>query len=321
MNGSRCWLVGAPGAFTGPVEVQVALTVSDVGSGRSGVVVPFHDVVGQSPAWTVASQQGGTPEVVHIGLPPFRGKRFVAVLAWLVATRLAGPGVRVVWHIDKQQGPASVQRLLEDLGWELSRAREGKATTLEGPAPTAQPAPDPRSFHHQIVGTQLDLVADYGVFSPGQVDDGSELLIEVTASVAERVDVVADIGTGYGPVAIDLVRRGLAGRAVATDVDSVALWLAASNAEHAGVDLDTRWTPDPEAVEATALTVCNVPTHVDVTQSAALMRGLLGRAHGGRLLAVVHASLADRYAAYATSTGRPAIRHPGPRHVVLDVSR
>jgi ribosomal protein L11 methylase PrmA len=115
-----------------------------------------------------------------------------------------------------------------------------------------------------------------------------------------------------------LVRNGIAARAVATDVDCIALWLAQRNADANGVPLEVQCTPDPRRLEPTPLTVCNVPTHIPVAESAELMRALAERtAGGGRLLAVVHASLEARYAQHLAAARLRVTRHPGPAHVVL----
>jgi hypothetical protein len=107
---------------------------------------------------------------------------------------------------------------------------------------------------------------------------------------------------------------------VATDVDSIALWLAERNAAAARVPLEVALDADPLSIERTALTVCNVPTHLDAARTAALMSGLAERARDGRLLAVVHASLADRYARHLARPRLRLTRHPGAGHVVLDAA-
>ena len=50
------------------------------------------------------------------------------------------------------------------------------------------------------------------------------------------------------------------------------------------------------------------------------MAGLAERARGGRLLAVVHAGLAERYAAHLERPGLDVTRHAAAEHVVLDAS-
>jgi hypothetical protein len=50
------------------------------------------------------------------------------------------------------------------------------------------------------------------------------------------------------------------------------------------------------------------------------MGGLAERARDGRLLAVVHARLEERYARRLDRPGLDITRHPGGEHVVLDAA-
>jgi 16S rRNA G1207 methylase RsmC len=303
------WHVGG-GADAGRNDGIVALTATDQArfQGRARVLMGFHQAM-TTGALPSASQ-------VHIDFPPYRGKAFVPVLGWL-ATRLGVAEAVVSWRLDKRQGPASVAALLASLGWKVEARRAGRTTTLTGNAPIDHPAPAPREFDAEFDGEPLQMVADYGVFSPGRVDAGTRLLFDV-ATTSAPVDTLCDIGTGYGPLAVGLVHTGVAERAVGTDVDCVALWLAQHNARTHRVALEVTCSPDPLAVVQTPLTVCNVPTHITAEQTRVLLAGLLARARYGRLLMVVHASLVDRYARYFTAAGLTSRQHPGPTHVVLD---
>jgi Methyltransferase small domain len=280
---------------------------------------------------------------VTVRLPGYRGKSLIGVLSWLVTHRLARPDAEVCWYLQKQQGPRSVAALLAGLGWQdVQRERDGDLVKITGHPATWMPRycgksdsrfpttslehagpgrlPPARQFSAVLGAHELTFLADYGVFSPDRIDDGTRLLAEVMLR-QPPVGTLADIGTGYGPLAIAAIRNEIAARAVATDVDCIALWLAERNAAACGVALDVRCTPDPLQVQATALTVCNVPTHVSAVQSAELMRALAQRAMGGRkLLIVVHASLESRHARYLAEAGLAISRHPGPSHVVLDAT-
>jgi 16S rRNA G1207 methylase RsmC len=264
----------------------------------------FHDLAAGR------ASLGGQGEV-EIAPPPFRGKRLLPALSWLVTNRGASSAV---WRVERRFGPDYVRRELDPFGWSLAPERSGRWLLLRGDVPAPHPLPPPRAFE---AGGGLVFEADYGVFSPGGIDAGSALLLEVASRFAP-VEAVADVGVGYGALAVSLVAGGGARRAVGTDVDSIALWLAERNAAAAGVPLEVSLDPDPLAVERTPLTVSNVPTHLDAARTAALMSGLAERATDGRLLAVVHASLADRYARHLA--GLRLTRHAGAEHVVLDAS-
>ena len=304
------WHVGLPAAFA-PGDRVVAFSAAELERARAAGVpaLGFHEAVAAPP-------EPGCAVEVH--LPPYRGHAFVPVLAWLAA-RLAAGVAPVSWYATRQQGPDSIRALLEGAGWTLERDRSRGMVRLRGAPPAEPERPDPRRFTALLGGRRVELAADYGVFSPDRVDAGTALLLEVALG-RPPVDRVADVGVGYGALAIGLVLGEAAGAALATDVDCVALWLAGENAALCGVPLDLSCTPDPAAIGATALTVCNVPTHIDRGATARFMAALAGRARGGRLLAVVHASLEARYTRHLEAGGLRVRRHPGPAHVVLEAA-
>jgi 16S rRNA G1207 methylase RsmC len=273
--------------------------------GPDGDGFAFHDLA--------AGRASLPPDVeVEITPPSYRGKRLLPVLSWLVTHQ---PVRRAVWRFERRLGADYARRSLEPLGWELAVERAGRWLLLRGAVPPAHELTPPRSFE---TPGGLVFEADYGVFSPGGIDAGSAALLEVAREVVMPVDTVADVGVGYGALAISLVASGRARRAVGTEVDSIAAWLAERNAGAAGVSLEVVLDPDPLAVERTELTVSNVPTHLAARPSAALMSALAERARSGRLLAVVHAGLADRYAAHLERAGLGVTRHPRGEHVVLE---
>lgn len=267
--------------------------------------VPFHELA----AGRVSLPAG---EPIEIAPPGYRGKRLLPVLSWLVTNRVAERPARAVWRVERRHGPDYARRLLEPLGWTLEPERAARWVLLHGEVPPPHELPPPRSF--EAHGVRFE--ADYGVFSPDRIDPGSELLLELAGD--HPVDKVADIGTGYGALAILLIKAGVAERALATEVDSISAWLAERNARAAGVDLNLQLDPDPLVFGATPLTVCNVPTHLDARRTASMMGGLAERARHGRLLVVVHASLEGRYA--RCLTGLRLHRHARGEHVVLDAS-
>ena len=317
------WHLGIPASGLGPRDGGIAFSAAELAGGE----VDAAPRIGLHIA--MAAELPAAP-AVRVRLPGYRGKSLIPVLSWLVTHRLALPGAEVCWYLDKQQGPRSVAALLTEFGWQdiqRSRSRDDGLIRLSGsPPPQASPSetspalPAARQFSAVLGARELTFLADYGVFSPDRIDDGSRLLAEVMLR-QPPVGALADIGVGYGPLAIAAVRNNIAERAVATDVDCLALWLAGRNAAASGVALQVRCTPDPLAAEATALTVSNVPTHISAAQTAELMRALARRAEGGRkLLIVVHASLEARYARHLAAAGLTAVRYAGPSHVVLEAT-
>jgi 16S rRNA G1207 methylase RsmC len=305
------WHIGLPPSGLVPGDGLVAFSASEVASAHAAgaPAIGFHEV-GSSPL-----PKAGR---IEVRLPAYRGMSLVPVLSWL-AVRLARSDAVAAWYLDKQQGPDSIRVLLEGLGWRLERDRRGRVVRLFGVQPPSAVLPAPRRFTTTIAGREVELAADYGVFSPEHVDDGTALLLDVALRQPPAGEV-ADIGVGYGPLAIGLLLGGVAGAAVATDVDCIALWLAAENARACGVSLTLACTPDPSAIGPTPLTVCNVPTHINSHETGRFMAALAGRARHGRLLAVVHASLEARYTRHVEAAGLQVGRHEGRSHVVLDVS-
>jgi 16S rRNA G1207 methylase RsmC len=311
-GGLRAWHVGLPEDLVAPAgdEGVVAFTAAELAGARltAGTAVGFHDAM-------TATLQPAARVAVHF--PAYRSRTLAPVLTWLTVARLATPDARVTWYLDKQQGPDSFRRLLEGLGWMLERDRRGRTTLLSGSPPDRAELPPPREFTARLGNREATLAADYGVFSPGHLDEGTELLLSVALEGPE-VPGVADIGTGYGALSIGLLLNGAAGSAVGTDVDCVALWLAAENAKRNGVPLSLLCTGEPTDAPPTPLTVCSVPTHINRTETERLMAGLAARARQGRLLITFHGSLEARYTAHLERFGLSVRSRPGRAHVVLE---
>jgi 16S rRNA G1207 methylase RsmC len=302
----RAWHVGlaqqpaAPGRDGG----VVAFTAAELASARptAAAAVGFHEAMKGAPR--------PAPEV-DIHFPAYRSRTLIPVLTWLTAARLAARDAHVTWYLDKQQGPDSFRRLLEELGWTLERERRGRTTLLIGSPPEKVELPPPRQFTARLGSREVTLAADYGVFSPEHIDDGTGLLLGVALD-GPPVTAVADIGTGYGPLAIGLLLNGAAESAVGTDVDCVALWLAAENAQRNDVRLSLLCTPEPTDAPPTPLTVCSVPTHLNRTDTEQLMAGLAARARQGRLLITFHKSMEARYTAHLERFGLAVRPHALP---------
>jgi 16S rRNA G1207 methylase RsmC len=301
------WRVGFPAAELREHDRGIAFDLSQLGGPQT---MGLHRAIG-------AGDLPRAPEV-EIRMPGYRGKSLVWLLNWLSVHRLGAPRGEAAFLLNKQQGPRSIATLLADLGWQdVTRKREGMTYRVGGKLPATAELPDVPRFIAEIGGNTLEFAAGYGVFSPGHIDDGTLLLVEV-ALKHRPVAAVADIGVGYGPLAVALVRAGVAERAVATDIDCIALYLAELNAHANSVKLDTHCTADPGEVEDTPLTVCNVPTHINAEKTAALIAALSRRARDDRsLLVVVHASLEARYRQHFANSGVSLVAHRSAEHVVL----
>jgi len=110
---------------------------------------------------------------------------------------------------------------------------------------TAQPAgPDRRRrVDVELAGRQLSVATAGGVFSPGRVDFGTQVLLrEVPPPPAQGTFL--DLGCGWGPVALSLGLLSPAATVYAVDVNERALQLARENAAAAGLDNVRAALPD-----------------------------------------------------------------------------
>lgn len=103
-------------------------------------------------------------------------------------------------------------------------------------APSAKSRP--RSLDVRLAGHDLTVTTDAGVFSPGRVDRGTEVLLDRLPD-APAGDIL-DMGCGWGPVSL---HAGLSARDAgadcriwALDVNERSLELTKKNAAEAGLD-------------------------------------------------------------------------------------
>ncbi|HUB41633.1 MAG TPA: methyltransferase [Streptosporangiaceae bacterium] len=92
----------------------------------------------------------------------------------------------------------------------------------------------PGTVHLVLPDMHLTLATDSGVFSPGRLDPGTRLLLDVAPPPPPDGDLL-DLGTGYGPLALVLAKRSPGARVWAVDVNKRALELCAGNAAAAGL--------------------------------------------------------------------------------------
>jgi 16S rRNA (guanine1207-N2)-methyltransferase len=99
-----------------------------------------------------------------------------------------------------------------------------------------QPAAAHRPGTVQVVlpDMHLRLATDAGVFSPGRLDPGTRLLLDVAPPPPADGDLL-DLGCGYGPLALVLAKRSPEARVWAVDVNQRALDLCTGNAAANGL--------------------------------------------------------------------------------------
>ena len=92
--------------------------------------------------------------------------------------------------------------------------------------PTSESKPVPCAFPYR--GHGLNFMTDAGVFSKGELDEGSRLLLEALPALHGEV---LDIGCGWGAIGIALARANKAAHVTMVDVNHRALALCRENCE------------------------------------------------------------------------------------------
>lgn len=91
-----------------------------------------------------------------------------------------------------------------------------------------------REVELSLPDCELRLTTDSGVFSADRVDAGTRLLLQEAPWPTAAMGRIADIGCGYGPIALTLARRAPEAEVWAVDVNERAVSLCAENAESSG---------------------------------------------------------------------------------------
>ncbi|SEJ47502.1 16S rRNA m(2)G 1207 methyltransferase [Demequina mangrovi] len=176
---------------------------------------------------------------------------------------------------------------------------------------TAQPASadERRTIRATLAGREVEVETAPGIFSPGHVDLGTQVLLR---TVPEPRGRVLDIGCGWGPIALEAALRG-ASSVTAVDVNERALDLLRRNATRLGVAVDAS-LPDAVPADATFDTIwSNPPIRIGKDALHALLATWLPRlAPGGEAYLVVQKNLgADSLARWIAAQGWGAIEKVG----------
>jgi 16S rRNA (guanine1207-N2)-methyltransferase len=150
----------------------------------------------------------------------------------------------------------------------------------------------PRTVHVLLPDVHLELATDSGVFSPGRLDPGTRLLLDVAPPPAHDGDLL-DLGCGYGPLALVLATRAPGARIWAVDVNLRALNLCMGNATSAGLaNVRCVLPDDPALPDSFQLIWSNPPIRIGKPALHVLLARWLGRlAQDGAAYLVVQRNL------------------------------
>ena len=90
----------------------------------------------------------------------------------------------------------------------------------------------PFEFEAECLGQKLVFACDKGVFSKGEIDEGTRILLEALPPLKGRV---LDLGCGWGPVGITLGKLFPEIRVLMSDVNQRAVDLAKTNIKKNGL--------------------------------------------------------------------------------------
>ncbi len=159
---------------------------------------------------------------------------------------------------------------------------------------------------------QLVLTTDRGVFSAGEVDVGTRyLLLDAPMPVLDQPLTIADIGCGYGPIALTLARRLPLARVIAVEVNRRARELCQSNADRAGLTNVEVVAPDEvDPHERFDAIYSNPPIRIGKVALHALLSEWLQRLHpSGFAVLVVQKHLgSDSLQAWLEGQGHRTVR-------------
>ncbi|MGH9227656.1 MAG: class I SAM-dependent methyltransferase [Acidimicrobiales bacterium] len=166
----------------------------------------------------------------------------------------------------------------------------GRSSHYFSPSPDA--ASRPSTVRLDLPDLSLVLRTDRGVFSGARIDPGTRYLL-TDAPAPPAAGHLADIGCGYGPIALTLATRSPRATVWAVDVNERALELTRANAAAAALANVRVASPDevPEGVRLASLW-SNPPVRVGKVALHELLDRWLGRLDtGGAALLVVHKHL------------------------------
>lgn len=140
-----------------------------------------------------------------------------------------------------------------------------------------------------LMGKPLRFATTWGIFSPREIDSGTDLFLRF---LQVREDEVAlDIGCGYGPIGLSIAASAPKGEVHMVDKDFVAVEYANKNAEMNGLSnakayLSNGLSTVPKDIEFTTV-VSNIPAKVGKEMLSILLHDVHQQlAPGGQFVVV-----------------------------------
>jgi len=168
-----------------------------------------------------------------------------------------------------------------------------------------------REVRLDLDDVSLRLTTDRGVFSAERVDPGTRVLLAEAPRPTAAMRRVADVGCGYGPIALVLAARAPQAEVWAIDTNERARELCALNAEAAGLTNVRVAAPGDVPADVTFDAIwSNPPIRIGKAALHELLTHWLGALEpGGHAWLVVQKHLgADSLARWLDEAGWPARR-------------
>jgi len=109
-----------------------------------------------------------------------------------------------------------------------------------------------------LAGQQVQVVTAGGVFSPGAVDTGTQVLLSHVPPPAPGGDLL-DLGCGWGPIALSLAMESPRATVWAVDVNERSLELTRRNAKNLGLSNINAVRPEDVPADARFTTIWSNP--------------------------------------------------------------
>lgn len=158
---------------------------------------------------------------------------------------------------------------------------------------------------------RLQLGTDRSTFSPTRIDPGTKLLLLDGPRPPAGATALADVGCGYGPIALTLAVRCPGATVWAVDVNQRALELCRANAARAGLGNVSVCPPGEVPADLTVdMAWANPPIRIGKVALQELLGTWLERLRpDGRLVLVVHRHLgSDSLHRWLEAAGWPTRR-------------